>query len=199
MRAFGIGAMKNANTMCGVGQVVIPLPADRELSEATVVILASHPPINVLRMFGLTEDMLPGVLAMVGAVFNAEGVDAKLREVIILRCAHLLNVPYELQANTVMAANAGLTPGQIAAICKDGPVQGLDPEATLICQATEELTERATLADETLAKLIDRYGKSLAAKLILSIGWFNMLNRFLNGTRVPLETSNKYAGRTSPI
>jgi 4-carboxymuconolactone decarboxylase len=193
--------MKNANGRAtgSVGNVVVPLPTDDALPREIAEILAKHPPINVLRMLGLTEDMLPGVLAMVGAVFNAKGVEARLREVIVLRCAHLLNAPYELQANTVMARNAGLTTEEIAAIGKDGPVGGLDAELSLICLATDELTDQATLTDATLATLIDRYGKTIAAKLILSISWFNLLSRFLNATRVPLETSNKYEGRTSPL
>ena len=182
-----------------VGEVVISLPADRELSEKTAAILAGHPPINVLRMLGLTEDMLPGVLALVGAVFNAEGVTPRLREIIILRCAHLLNVPYERQANLVMARNVGLNPEEIEAIGRDGPVRGLDAEGTLVCLATDELTQFATLTDTTLQALVDRYGRNIAAKFILSVAWFNLLSRFLNGTRVPLETGNAYEGRTSPI
>ena len=97
----------NGRAAGNVGGVVVPLPADHELSGAAAI-LASHPPINVLRMFGRTEDMLPAVLAMVGAVFKAEDIAPRLREIIVLRCAHLLNVPYEWQANIVMARNVGL-------------------------------------------------------------------------------------------
>jgi 4-carboxymuconolactone decarboxylase len=189
----------NGRAAGNVGAVVVSLPADRELSSSTAEILAGHPPINVLRMFGLTEDVLPGVLAMVGAVFKAEGVAPRLREIMVLRCAHLLNVPYERQANLVMARNVGLGAEEIEAIGRDGAVRGLDAEGTLICRVTDELTEYATLTDATLQALVDRYGRNVAAKLILSVAWFNLLSRFLNGTRVPLETTNKYEGRTSPI
>ena len=189
----------NGRAAGNVGEVVVPLPADRELSPGAAAILASHPPINVLRMFGRTEDMLPAVLAMVGAVFKAEGIAPRVREIMVLRCAHLLNVPYERQANLVMARNVGLSTQEIEAIGKDGPVGGIDAEGMLICRATDELTELATLTDETLQALVDRYGRNVAAKLILAVGWFNMLSRFLNGTRVPLETGNAYEGRTSPI
>ena len=64
---------------------------------------------------------------------------------------------------------------------------------------TDELTEFATLTDETLQALVDRYGKNVATKLILSVSWFNMLSRFLNATRVPPDTGNPYEGRTSPV
>jgi hypothetical protein len=189
----------NGRATGNVGAVVIPLPTDRELTETTADLLAHYPPINSLRMAGLTEDMLPAVLAMVGAIFKAEGIAPRLREIMILRCAHLLNVPYERQANLVMARNVGVSPEEIEAIGRDGPVRGLDAEGTLICRATDELTEFATLTDETLTGLVDRYGRNVAAKLILSVGWFNLLSRFLNGTRVPLEAGNAYEGRTSPI
>jgi hypothetical protein len=73
--------MANVNGRAGgnVGEVVVALPTDREFSAETAAILASHPPINVLRMFALAEDMLPAVLAMVGAVFKAEGIKALAR------------------------------------------------------------------------------------------------------------------------
>jgi 4-carboxymuconolactone decarboxylase len=189
----------NGRAADNVGEVVVALPTDGELSADTAALLASHPPINVLRMFGLTEDMLPAVLAMVGAVFKAEGIAPRVREIMVLRCAHLLNVPYERQANLVMARNVGLTAQEIEAIGNDGPVRGLDAEGTLICRVTDELTEFATLTDATLQALVDRYGRNVAAKLILAVGWFNLLSRFLNGTRVPLESGNAYEGRTSPI
>jgi hypothetical protein len=31
------------------------------------------------------------------------------------------------------------------------------------------------------------------------IGWFSMLSLFLNGTRVPMETTDKIGSRTSPL
>ncbi|MBV9970064.1 MAG: carboxymuconolactone decarboxylase family protein [Xanthobacteraceae bacterium] len=189
----------NGRAAGNVGEVVVPLPADHELSEKSAAILASHPPINVLRMFALTDDMLPAVLGMIGALFTAEGIAPHAREIMVLRCAHLLNAPYERQANLVMARNVGLSEEEIDAIGKDGRVRGLDAEGTLICRVTDELTEFATLTDATLQALVDRYGRNVAAKLILAVGWFNLLSRFLNGTRVPLETGNAYEGRTSPI
>jgi hypothetical protein len=42
-----------------------------------------------------------------------------------------------------------------------------------------------------LSKLLDRYGETIARKIVLMIAWFNLLSRFLNGCRVPLETTDK--------
>jgi hypothetical protein len=58
-------------------------------------------------------------------------------------------VPYEWQANRVIASNAGLTDTEIEATQSDGPLSGIA--------------------------------------------------LFLNGTRVPLETTDKIGSRTSPL
>jgi 4-carboxymuconolactone decarboxylase len=47
---------------------------------------------------------------------------SRLRELIILRSAYLLDCPYEWQANIVMAKNTGCTPEQIDAMTSQGPI-----------------------------------------------------------------------------
>ena len=172
--------------------VVIPLPTDAELSKDSGAILAASPPINVANVAG-TGEMFPALLAMVKAVFYDKEIEPRLREIIVLRCAHLLDCPYEWQANMVMAPNAGVPMDEIAAVGADGPVESPDPGIRLICKATDELTRDATLQDATLAELIAAHGPRLASKYILAIAWFNLLSRFLNATRVPLEAAGKLA------
>jgi alkylhydroperoxidase family enzyme len=189
----------NGHAKGPVGHVIIPLPTDEELPNAVARTLAHNPPLNVARMFAITDDMFPAAMGFVRAVFTAKGIDIKLREIIILRCAHLLNSPCEWRANTALAKNAGVTAAEIAAVAKDGPVQGLDEAATLLCEATDELTLQDTLTDVTLRKLVERYDNAIAAKYVLIISWFNLLSRFLNGTRVPPDLAGKLKGLTSPI
>ena len=106
---------------------------------------------------------------------------------------------HEWEANEVFARNVGLTDEQIALLCTDGPVTGLDPVSTLISRATDEITQQVALSDDTLAQLLERFGPSLTTKYILDISWFNMLSRFLLSTRVPRETDQAVLeGRTSP-
>jgi 4-carboxymuconolactone decarboxylase len=110
-----------------------------------------------------------------------------------------LNAPYESQANVVMAKNAGLSATEIDAAATDGTVSGINPEYVLVCKATDQLSKTGTLRDETLRELLDRYGETVSRKIVLMIGWFNMLSLFLNGCRVPLETTDKVGTRTSPL
>jgi alkylhydroperoxidase family enzyme len=150
-------------------------------------------------MFAGTDDMFEATIGLVEAIFKAEGIEPKTREMIILRAAKVLDAPYEWQANTQMARNTGLSSKEIDAAATDGPVTGINPEYVLVCQATDELSKTGTLRDETLSELLDKYGDTISRKIVLMIAWFNLLSRFLNGCRVPLETTDKIGTGTSPL
>ncbi len=171
-------------------------------------------------MFAGTEDLFEATIGLGKAIFETQGVDPKLREMIILRAASVLNAPYEWQANAQMAKNAGLSSREIDAAGSDGPVAGINPEYVLVCKATDEMSKSGTLRDETLSELLNRYeireirdteipryrdtgdtryGDTITRKLVLMIAWFNLLSRFLNGCRVPLETTDKIGAGTSPL
>lgn len=136
---------------------------------------------------------------MVNAVFGERDIDAKHREVIILRAASVLNCPYEWQANELMARNAGLTTSEIESIAEEGEQENLDAEYRLLIAATDELLKSGTLSDGTLQALLDTFGATTTRKYVATIGWFSMLSLFLNGTRVPMETTDKIGQRTSPL
>ena len=179
--------------------VAVPLPTDDELPARLTDILAANPPLNISRMMAGSLDMFEGVSGLVQAVFTAADVDVKLRQIIILRAAQLTECTYEWQANVIMSRNVGLTEQEIDTIGTDGPVTALDPVSNLICRMTDEITRDVAVSDEALQALLDHFGATVTNKLILIASWFNLLSRYLLSTRVPLETSNKLEGRTSPV
>jgi carboxymuconolactone decarboxylase family protein len=93
------------------------------------------------------------LIDMVRAIFGTPDIDDKHREMIILRAATVLDVPYEWQANKVMAENAGLTETDIQAAAGDRPVSGIASDYVLICAATDELLRTGiTDADRPLIR-----------------------------------------------
>jgi 4-carboxymuconolactone decarboxylase len=180
-------------------KVAIPLPSDETLRRIIGESYSRERTLNVIKMFAGTEDMFEATMGLVKAIFQTEGIDPKLREMIILRAATILEAPYEWQANTQMAKNTGLSSAEIEAAAIDGPVTGINPEYVLVCKATDELSTTGTLRDETLSELLSKYGETITRKIVLMIAWFNLLSRFLNGCRVPLETTDKIGTGTSPL
>ena len=180
-------------------RVAIPLPSDEAVRRIIGKSYDAEKTLNVIKMLAGTEDMFDATIGLVKAIFNAQGIDPKTREMIILRAATVLDAPYEWQANTQMAKNVGLSANEIDAAASDGPVVGINPEYVLVCKATDELSTSGTLRDETLSELLDKYGETISRKIVLMIAWFNLLSRFLNGCRVPLETTDKIGTGTSPL
>jgi alkylhydroperoxidase family enzyme len=179
--------------------VSVPLPDDDAIRSVVGDTYDPGTALNVIKMFAGTGDLYPALIGMVNAIFGTKDIDAKHREMIILRAAKVLDTPYEWQANTTLASNAGLSHAEISAAASDGSVSGIDPEYVLICRATDELSQAHTLTDETLTALLDTFGVITTRRYVAMIAWFNLLSLFLNGTRVPLETTDKIGNRTSPI
>lgn len=182
-----------------VANVVVPLPDDAEIA---AILGDGYDPdraLNVMKMMSGTGNMFPALIGMVEAIFREPDIDAKHREVIILRAASILNCPYEWQANEQMGRNAGLTTTEIDAIAGDRPFRDLDEDYRLLIAATDELLTSGTLTDDTLQSLLDTFGPTVTRKYIATIAWFSLLSLFLNGTRVPMETTDKIGDRTSPL
>src|SRR5271154_3333935 len=181
--------------------VVVPLPGEDEIARSFGDGYDPDNALNVLKMMSGTGDFFPALIGMVKAVFGERDIDAKHREVIILRAASVLNCPYEWQGDESQAHNAGLTTSEIEAIAGDGALglDSLDGDYQLVIAATDELLSSGTLTDGTLQSLLDTFGTTTTRKYVATIAWFSLLSLFLNGTRVPMETTDKIGQRTSPL
>jgi alkylhydroperoxidase family enzyme len=180
-------------------RITVPLPPEEEVRKVIGVTYDPHKVLNVFQMFAGTGDMYFATVGLVRAIFQAEGISPKMREMIILRCAKVLDSPYEWQASAVLAKNIGLSDDEILAAGCDGPVEGIDAQYVLVSKATDELSMTGTLRDETLSALLNSFDVDICRKLILMISWFNLLSRFNNGCRVPLETTDKIGSNKSPL
>jgi alkylhydroperoxidase family enzyme len=179
--------------------VEIPLPPDDEVRALLGPTYNPDTALNVFKMFAGTQDMFPAVIGFIRAVFTAEGIDPKARAIIVLRAATLYKARYEWEANAKFAENLGVTQDEIRAIAQERPVTHLDAAYVLVCAATDELSLGGALTDETLRRLLAHFGDTATRKVILIIGWFNLLSIFVNGCRVPLETADKIGAKRSPL
>lgn len=182
-------------------QVTVPLPSDEAFARIAGDAFDPAMTLDVFKMFSGTEEMWEGIIGLVTAVFKdpSHGVEEKTRELIVLRTAKLLNAPYGWITDVKMATNAGLSAGEIEAAASDGPVTGISPELVLACKAVDELTMSGTLRDETLSELLQEHGDKNFRKIIFVISFFNLVMRYVNGCRVPLEVTDKVETRTSPL
>ena len=170
-------------------QPKIPLPSDDQLPADIRDTLANLPPVNVFRMMANAPASFHGFLQLAGSILRQSEFDSRKREIAILRVAHVTRSSYEWTQHVRLARQIGVTQEEIDHIGVDGAVQGLDEESLLLCRVAEEISRDIRLSDEALAAILKKYGVRQATELILCCSYFNMLSRFLESTRVELEST----------
>ena len=167
--------------------VMIPPPPEDEMPEEIREALSKMPPLNLFRVLANTPASFREFMAMGGSILFRSDFDARKRELTILRVAHVTGSLYEWTQHVAFAKRVGVTDEEIEKVRADGPVTSLDEEGNLLCRVADEITRDVRLSDGALSQIIDRYGNRGAAELILCCSWFNLVSRFLESARVPLE------------
>ncbi len=168
--------------------VRIPLPDQAQLTPEIAATLAKLPPLNVFRMMANAPASFEPIINFAMSILLRSEFDKRKREIAVLRVAHVTRSNYEWTQHVVVAKSVGVSDEEIAAIGVDGAVTGLDAEGNLLCRVADEISRDVRLSDEALAAIMDRYGVRQATELILCCSYFNMLSRFLESTRVELES-----------
>ena len=166
---------------------ILSLPTDEELSDETLEALSAVPPLNVFRMVALAPASLSAFSDLARSILIGSELDAKAREIAVLRVAHLTRSSYVWTQHVALSKMLGIPDETIERIGVDGPVEGLGDEATLICRVADEITRDVRLSDEALTDVVNWYGRRQAAELIFCVSYFNLVTRFVESTRVPLE------------
>ena len=167
----------------------ISLPGDDELPPEIQQTLSALPPLNVFRIMGRAPASFQPFLDLALSILVKSELDARKREIAVLRVAHVTQAEYEWVQHVAVAKSVGVTQPEIDLIAGDGPVCGLDEEGNLLCRVADEISRDVRLSDDALAAIVERYGERQAMELILCCAYFNMLSRILESTRVPLEAA----------
>ena len=170
--------------------VKIPLATDAELTPELREVIDRLPPLNIFRVLAnAPANLKPFVDWGLSLLFQTE-LDARDREIAILRVAHVTRSKYEWHQHATIARRVGVTEEQIAAVAVNGPVTSLGADGNLLCRVADEISRDVRLSDDALAAILQRYGKRQAVELILNVSHFNMVSRILESLRVEIETEN---------
>jgi 4-carboxymuconolactone decarboxylase len=177
----------------------VPLPNDTQLSPSIREALKQNPPINVFRMLANVPQSFAPFMALAKSLLVQGKFNPRVREIATMRVAYLTHSKYEWHQHAFLAKANGVTEKELTIIRSENPVHNLDEEGNFVCQVTDELTRKSELTDKTFKQVYGRYGVEKGSELVLVISYFNMLARFLNGTRVQIEATNPLEGHASPV
>jgi 4-carboxymuconolactone decarboxylase len=164
----------------------IPLPAIESLPPAIKEALDAMP-LNVFYMSANAPASFMALGGLARSILFESQFDPRKREIAVLRVAKTTNAIYEWTHHVAVAKQCGVTDNEINKIKSEDPVISLDEESNLLCRVADEISINVRLSDEALSQILNRYGVREATELILCVSYFNMVSRFLESTRVPLE------------
>ncbi|WP_102142086.1 carboxymuconolactone decarboxylase family protein [Mycobacterium hubeiense] len=101
----------------------------------------------------------------------------RLREVAVLRVAHLHNAAYEWEAHVVMGRDVGLTDDDIDGIQRGEAVDELD---RAVIEAVDECTAKSVISDGTWTVLREHLDERQRMDLVFTIGCYGALAMAIN-------------------
>jgi 4-carboxymuconolactone decarboxylase len=128
------------------------------------------------------------VTRLLTSLMTQSSLDPKLRELAILRVGYLSNASYELFQHEPFARFVGLSDEQLAAIKaghRNSPV--LDEVQAAVLEFVDDMVANIRASDTTLGKVGQFLDRTQLTDLILVVGQYMAVCRFLETTGVDLD------------
>src|SRR5579875_858597 len=157
---------------------------DRELAERTQV---NGKVVNIFRVLMQHPKLARAWSKFASYILSdQQTLNARDREIAILRIGWLNHAPYEWEQHVRIAKAAGITDDEIERIGK-GPKAGWNRHDAALIQAADDLFENSVVSDETWKTLAERYNTQQMMDVVFTIGQYNLVSWALNSLGVPLD------------
>jgi 4-carboxymuconolactone decarboxylase len=166
----------------------IPYPDLTHAPEDVRALAAALPPLNIFRMLPHMPTFVRGFGQLGTAILSQAALDARLRELIILRVGRQSPAPYEWQQHVPIGRACGVSDDDIAALDRDAiDAPCFDERARTVLALTDELLARPRASDAILASMRRLFSDREVCEAVLTVGFYMMVARFLETTGVDLE------------
>ncbi len=128
-----------------------------------------------------------GFLGLGGAILRGSDLDPKLREIAILRVGLLSKASYEVHQHQRVARKVGLSDAKIAALEVGAETSALDEAEKLVLEFTDKVFHEVKAPDELFERVSASFGHRRTAQLVLVIGFYMLVSRFLENFEVDIE------------
>jgi 4-carboxymuconolactone decarboxylase len=170
-------------------------PADQQ-SAPIREFMARRGELNLFRLLAHAPAVFVGWTRMLDELFDSPTFTPRIRELIILRVAHLQSAPYELSQHTALARSAGLTERQINAIIDAGDPgdledAGFSPTERTVLDAVTELCTTRHLSEDSFAAVHALLGDEAITELLMIVGCYYGLALVLNAVELDVDATSR--------
>lgn len=166
----------------------IPYVDASAMSPAYVALLSTRNPLNLYRMLPHAPEAAGPFLGLGAALLRKCALDPVLREIAILRVGLLSGAAYEVHQHRRVARAVGMREDTLEAIETGPDAPAFDDVQRLVMRFTDEVVLRVKAPDALFAEARTALGDQPLAELVLTIGFYMMVSRFLENFEVDIET-----------
>jgi 4-carboxymuconolactone decarboxylase len=172
----------------------IPLASIEQQPEPIREFMARRGNLNVFRLLANAPNVFVGWAQMVDELFDSPTFNLRMREVIILRVAHLQGSRYELAQHIGIARGAGLTEHQINAIVDtdDLDTAGFSRTERTALDVVTELCGTHRLAEDSFATAQAVFGDEALTELLMIISCYYGLALVLNAVDLDVDAAARF-------
>ncbi|WP_343571249.1 carboxymuconolactone decarboxylase family protein [Mycobacterium sp.] len=159
-------------------------PQARELTQA-------RGNLNVYRTLANADKVFTGWMVAGNAALTSPTLPTRLRELVVLRTAYLMDCDYELGQHRDVARTAGVSVDEITAILSENDwwTNPFDGDELAVLQLTTELLTTRGVTAETFDRVHRALGSEATVEVLMVINRYAGLALMLNALDVDLDES----------
>ncbi|HEY7294157.1 MAG TPA: carboxymuconolactone decarboxylase family protein [Dehalococcoidia bacterium] len=142
---------------------------------------------NIFRTLAHSPNLLHQFMRFGNAILNRSQLDPRLRELAILTVGRVTQAVYEYDHHVAIARRVGVTEQQIDALPVWERYPAFDERERAVIRYAEAVTRDVRVPDTVFDACHDFLGDEQMVELTLTIGFYNLVVRFLEPMQVELE------------
>ena len=162
-----------------------------EMTEQARELTLKRGNLNVYRALANAEKVFTGWMLAGQAALTSPVLPVRLRELVVLRTAYLMDCPYELGQHRDVARTAGLGHDEITAVISESDWQTGDfsPTELAVLRLTTELLTTRNVSAELFDQVHTALGSEATVEVLMVISRYAGLALMLNALDVDLDES----------
>ncbi len=144
-------------------------------------------PLNIFKMLGHSGELLSGFSKLGGQLLNFTELDPVLREIAIIRVGVLCGASYETHQHRRIGRGIGMSQALLDAIDQGPAAAVFTPLQRQVMDFTDDVVRNVRASDATFDPLCKALGYKQIQELVITIGYYMMVSRFLETFDVDIE------------
>jgi alkylhydroperoxidase family enzyme len=140
--------------------------------------------LHLYQMLLHSPPLAEGWLAFFTAVRHRLDLPGDLRELVIMRIAHLNGAPYEAEQHAPIALKEGLSQAQLDHLAHWEGSTVFTPVQQDVLRLTDAVTRHVKCSEAELAAVRHHLGERQTVELVATVAGYNLVSRFLETMQI---------------